>query len=118
MYGTLKYVATIHYLGPKTIVDGVVIQVSSSSSGHCEAWHEKGFKKPNYRKLAETAKAEKLEQQKKENKVVGSESGILGSSAPVESRNSNSILYYTEGNNTNAEGRRDKFKRGIFGLLS
>ena len=96
----------------------MVIQVSSSSSGHCEAWREKGFKKPNYRTLAETAKAEKLEQQKKEEKVVDSESGTLGSSTPVESRNSSSILSTTEGDNTKAEGRRDKFKRGIFSLLS
>jgi hypothetical protein len=99
-------------------VDGVVIQVSSSSSGHCEDWREKGFKKPNYRKLAETAKAEKLEQQKKENKVVDYESGTSGSSTPVENRNSSSILSTTEGDNTKAEGRRDKFKRGIFSLLS
>jgi len=99
-------------------VDGVVIQVSSSSSGHCDAWREKGFKKPNYRKLAETAKTEKLEQQKEEGKVVDSKSGTSGSSALVESRNSSSILSSTEGNNTKAEGRRDKFKRGVLGLLS
>jgi hypothetical protein len=99
-------------------VDGVVIQVSSTSSGHCEAWQEKGYKKPNYRKLGETAKTEKLEQQKKESEVVDSESGTSGSSTPVESRNSSSLLSSTEGNNTKAEGRRDKFKRGVFGLLS
>jgi hypothetical protein len=105
--------------GWEATVDGVVIEVSSSSSGHCEAWREKGFKKPNYRTLAETAKAEKLEQQKKENKVVDLESGTSGSSTPlVESRNSSSIPSTTEVDNTSVEGRRDKFKRGIFSLLS
>jgi hypothetical protein len=98
-------------------VDGVVIQVSSSSSGHCEAWLEKGFKKPNYRTLAETAKGEKLEQEKKENKVIDSESGTAGSSTPVESRNSSSISSTTELDNTNVEVRTDKLKRGLFDLL-
>jgi hypothetical protein len=98
-------------------VDGVVIQVSSTSSGHCEAWREKGFEKPNYRALAETAKAEKLEKQKKENKVVDSESETPGSNTPVESRNSSSAST-TEVDNTRVEGRTGKFKRGIFNLLS
>jgi len=99
-------------------VDGVVIQVSSTSSGHCEAWREKGFTKPDYRALAETATAEKLEQEKKDNKVVYSESTTSGSSTAVVGRNSNSVSTIPEADDTRVEGMGNKFKRRVLSILS
>jgi len=37
-------------------VDGQVIQVVVSSSGHCDDWQAEGYQKPDYLKLGELAK--------------------------------------------------------------
>lgn len=102
-------------------VDGLVIDVNSNSSGHCEAWQEKGFKRPDYRALAEVEKAENRNQEKKEEKAANSESGTSGSSTTVESGISTSITTTTEvddpkGDPSQGEGRRNKFKRWLLSL--
>jgi hypothetical protein len=40
--------------GWKCTVEGRVIQVMVDSSGHCGAWQEPGYKKPDYMKLAKS----------------------------------------------------------------
>lgn len=103
-------------------VDGLVIDVSSNSSGHCEAWQEKGFKRPDYRALAEAEKAENRNQEKEE-KAANSGSGTSGSGTTAESGISTPITTTTEvddpkGDLSQGEGRRNKFKRRLLSLLN
>jgi hypothetical protein len=60
-------------------VDGVTISVEGCSSGHCNAWREKEYKKPNYKALAKS-EAEAVK------KDVKSEGASSTSSTAVESR--------------------------------
>lgn len=103
-------------------IDGLVIHVVSSSSSHCEAWQEKDFKRPDYRALAEAEKAENRIQEKEE-KAVNSGSGTSVSSTTAESGISTPITTSTgvddpKGGPSQGEGRRNKFKRQLLGLLN
>jgi hypothetical protein len=104
-------------------IDGVVIHVSCRSGGHCDAWRKKGFKPLDYRALAEVDKAEKQNQEKKEEKVVSSGNDISGSITTVGSGVATSISTHSEvddpkWNHSQGDGKKNRFKRRLLSLLN
>jgi hypothetical protein len=101
--------------GWSATVNGVKIDVFVTSSGHCEVWLDRGYKKPDYKALTMAEKAvkeTKTSESESETSggsiAAGSESNTSVTGIVIESLSSNSMTIADDIHPRPAEGARKK----------